>query len=83
MESISPSSYKMITSPGFFPSTKQEFVCLFYRVVDNLNAPSRLWLDVIVDTALWGSPSPPSLSGKQEYSLFLSIALILLPPASC
>lgn len=82
MESISPSSYKMITSPGFFPSTKQEFVCLFNRVVDNLNAPSRPWLDVIVDTALWASPSPPSPSGKQEYSVFLSIALILLPPAS-
>lgn len=53
MESISPSSSKMITSPGFFPSTKQEFVCLFYKVVDNLNAPSPQWLCVIVDTTLW------------------------------
>lgn len=32
----------------------------------------------LLDTAFEASPSPPSLSGKQEYSVFLSMALILL-----
>lgn len=80
MESISPSSYKMITSPGFFPSTKQEFVCLFYKVVDNLNALSLQWLCVIVDTTPWASRSPSFPSAMQESGVFLSTALILLPP---
>lgn len=80
MESISPSSYKMITSPGFFPSTKQEFVCLFYKVVDNLNALSPQWLCVIVDTTLRVSRSPSFPSAKHESGVFLSTALILLPP---
>lgn len=86
MESISPSSYKMITSPGFFTSTKQEFVCLLYRAVDNLNAPSLQWLRVIVDAALWASPSPPFQSGEQEpspFHLFDSSPSFLLTPPRC